>query len=307
MAINRASEKKQLQDGLNTVFGLAYKQYPLLFLDFCNTETESRKAYIEAVLMSGFGGAAVKEEGAGVTYDTASEGYVARAVFETVALAFAITEEAQEDNLYMDLGKTLAKELAKSHAYTKNVKGANLLNYGFTTTGPAGTSSAGGDGVALLASNHPLKSGGTASNILSTAADLTETSLEDLVILVGGMTNDRGLPAMLTQKKLIVPNELQFVAKKIQQTQLQVDTANNTKNIVGGMLPGGVSVNRFLTDTDAFFLTTDCDEGLTYTERMKLSQKMEGEFESGNLRYKSRERYVFWFKDWRTVIGTPGA
>lgn len=300
MAINRASTKKQLQEGLNAVWGLESKQYPDLWKDFCKVTKESSKAYIEDVLMSGLGAASVKEEGAAVAYDTASEGYVSRYIFETVALAVAITEEAQEDNLYMDLSAKMTRALAKSQAYTKNVKGANLLNNAFSA------SYTGGDGVALLSASHPLKSGGTQSNLV-TAADLSETSLEDAMILLGTFVDDRGIPCMVAGKKLIVANANQFVAKKILGTPLAVDSADNTINVINkeGLL--SLSVNRFLTDDDAWFVTTDAEQGIQCIDRVAPGVKLEGDFESGNMRIKSRARYVFGWTNFRSIVGSAGA
>lgn len=302
MAINRAQIKKQLQEGLNAVFGLEYKQHPELWRDIFTSSKESRKAYVEDVLMTGFGAAPVKQEGAGVTYDTASEGYVSRYVFETVALAFALTEEAGEDDLYGDLGSQMAKALARSMQYTKNVKGANILNNGFT----AGT---GGDGVFLFSASHPLQGGGTYSNMLSTAADLSETSLEDMLIVIGDAVDDRSLPIQLGIKKMILPTELQFTAQRILKSDGRVDTADNDLNAIKSLnlVSGGFSTNVYLTDPDAWFLTTDAPEGLKYIERVALKRGMEGDFESGNQRYKARERYVFGHSNARGVYGSPGA
>jgi hypothetical protein len=303
MAINRAQTKKQLQEGLNAVFGLEYKQYPELWKDIFTMSKEGKKAYVEDVLMSGFGAAPVKAEGAGVLYDSASEGYVSRYVFETVALAFALTEEAEEDNLYGDLGSRLSKSLARSFQYTKNVKGANILNNMFT----AGFT--GGDGVVLGSASHPLQGGGTASNILSTAADLSETSLEDMLIQIGDAVDDRSLPVHLMVKKLVVPTELQFTAQRLLKSDGRVGTADNDLNAIKSMslVGGGWCSNVYLTDPDAWFLTTDCPDGLKYIERKAISGGVEGDFESGNMRFKKRERYVFGFSDWRGVYGTPGA
>lgn len=302
MAINRAQIKKQLQEGLNAVFGLEYKQHPELWRDVFTSSKESRKAYVEDVLMTGFGAAPVKQEGAGVTYDTASEGYVSRYVFETIALAFALTEEAGEDDLYGDLGSQMAKALARSMQYTKNVKGANILNNGFT----AGT---GGDGVFLFSASHPLQGGGTYANMLSTAADLSETSLEDMLIVIGDAVDDRSLPIQLGIKKMILPTELQFTAQRILKSDGRVDTADNDLNAIKSLnlVSGGFSTNVYLTDPDAWFLTTDAPEGLKYIERVALKRGMEGDFESGNQRYKARERYVFGWSNARGAYGSPGA
>lgn len=303
MAINRALIKKQLQEGLNAVFGLEYKRYPEEWRDCFESSKESSKAYLEDVLMTGLGAAPTKAEGAAVTYDSASEGYVARYVFETIALAFAITEEAMEDNLYGSLGNKLSKSLARSMQYTKNVKAANILNNGFSA------SYLGGDGKSLLSTTHPLQGGGTSSNTLSTAADLSETSLEDMLILIGDAVDDRSIPVAQKAKKLIIPNELQFTAQRILKTESRVGTANNDTNAIRTMslIAGGFSVNHYLTDPDAWFLTTDCMDGMKYIERVSLKTGTEGDFETGNLRYKARERYIFGWSDWRGLYGTEGA
>jgi hypothetical protein len=250
--------------------------------------------------MTGFGGAAVKAEGAGVTYDTASEAWVSRYVFETIALAYAITEEAMEDELYATLGTKLSKALARSFQYTKNDKGANIYNNGFTSV-------YGGDGVVLFSASHPLTSGGTGDNLLA-AADLTETALEDALITVGDLTDDRGIPMALTAVKLHVPNELQFTAQRILKNPDQPDTADRNINAIYtmGLINGGFDVNNFLTDPDAYFLHTDCADGMKYIERKALTDGMEGDFESGNLRFKKRERYAFGFSDWRGAVGSAG-
>lgn len=302
MAMNRAQFKKQLQEGLNTVFGLEYKQHPELWKQIFETSKESKKAYVEDVLMTGFGAAPVKAEGAGVSYDSGSEGWVARYVFETIALAFALTEEAMEDNLYGDVGAKMSKALARSMQYTKEVKGANILNNAFT-------SGTGGDGSYLCVSTHTLKSGSTASNILSTAADLSETAMEDMLIAIGDAVDDRGLPINLQAKKLIIPTELQFVAQRLMKSDGRVGTADNDINAIKsmGLVSGGFSSNVYLTDPDAWFMITDCMDGLKYIERKAISKGIEGDFETGNMRYKARERYVFGWSNWRGVWGTAGA
>ncbi len=303
MAINRSAIKKQLQEGLNAVFGLEYKQYPELWKDIFTVSREAKKAYIEDVLMTGFGAAPVKAEGAGVQYDDAQEGWVARYVFETISLAFAITEEAMEDDLYADLGAQMSKALARSMQYTKNIKGANILNNGFT----AGYT--GGDGKVLFATDHPLVGGGTTANTLTTAADLSETSLEDMIILMGDSVDDRSQPIHLAAKKLIVPTELQFTAQRLLKTDGRVGTADNDINALKSMnlIGGGWSSNVYLTDPDAWFITTDAQNGLKYVERKSLSKGMEGDFESGNMRYKSRERYAFGWTDFRGAFGSSGS
>lgn len=303
MAINRAAIKKQLQEGLNAVFGLEYKMQPELWKDIFTTAKESKKAYIEQVLMTGLGAAPVKAEGAGVAYDEAQEAWVARLVFETIALAVAITEEAVEDDLYADLGSQMAKALARSMVYTKNVKGANILNNGYT----AGYT--GGDGKVLFATDHPLVGGGTLANTLTTQADLSETALEDMLILIGDAVDDRGLPIHLTAKKLIVPTELQFTAQRILKSDGRVGTADSDINAIKSMnlISGGFSSNVFLTDPDQWTIITDAQQGLQYIERKALSKNMEGDFESGNLRYKVRERYGFFWADFRGAYGSSGA
>ncbi len=302
MAITRAQTKKQLQEGLNAVFGLEYSRYPEQWRDIFESANEGKKAYVEDVLMTGFGAAQTKAEGQGVAYDAASEGWVSRYVFETIALAFAITEEAMEDNLYMDMGSKFSKLMARSFQYTKNVKGANILNNGFDSN------YAGGDGVALFATTHPLKGGGTFANTLSTMADLSETSLEDLLILQSKMVDDRGLPIQVAAKKLIVPVELQFVAERLMKSQGRPGTADNDPNAIKnmGLISGGYSVNNFLTDPDAFFITNDVMDGLKYIQRKAMSGGVEGDFETGNMRYKKRERYVFGFSNPRCAVASQG-
>ncbi len=304
MAMNRAQFKKELQDGLNAVFGLEYKRYPEEWKSIFDVERENRKAYVEDVLLAGLGAAQVKGEGQGVSYDSTGESYVARYVFETIALAFAITEEAEEDGLYGSIGAKLSKAMARSFQHTKEVKGANVLNNGFTAGAYQG-----GDAVALLAPNHPLKSGGTSSNILSTAADLSETSLEDMLIQIAGNTDDRGILTALTPRRLIVPRQLKYVARRILFSDLRVDTANNDLNAIKslGELPDGVAVNHRLTDTDAWFVKTDCPDGLKHIIRKALHGGVEGDFETGNMRYKKRERYIFGWSNWRAIFGTAGA
>lgn len=302
MAINRSAIKKQLQEGLNTVFGLEYKQYPELWKDIFASSKESKKAYVEDVLMTGFGAAPVKAEGAGVQYDDASEGWVSRYVFETIALAFSITEEALEDGLYVDLGSAMSKALARSMQYTKNVKGANVLNYGYTS------GYTGGDGKVLFATDHPLVGGGTASNTLSTQADLSETAIEDMLILMGDCVDDRGLPIQISAKKLIIPTELQFTAQRLLRTDGRVGTSDNDINALKSMnlIGGGFSTNIHLTDPDQWTIITDAQNGLKYIERKGISGGMEGDFESGNSRFKKRERYAFGYTDWRGAFGSSG-
>jgi len=303
MPLNRADIRRQLEPGLNTVFGLTYKRYPEEYRYFMDVETETKRAYIEDVMMTGFGVAPVKGEGAPVQYDAASESYVARYYFETIALAFAITEEAEEDALYGDIGAQLAKALAISMRHTKEVKCAGILNNAFSASFP------GGDGVALGSISHPLKSGELGSNILSTPADFSETSLEDLLNQITTITDDRGIPAMIDGRCLVIPPQLRFVAQRVLFSNLRVDTANNDLNAVKemGLLPDGYKVVRRLTDPDAWFIKTDCEDGLKHIVRKALTKGMEGDFETGNLRYKARERYIQGWSNWRGLFSSAGA
>jgi hypothetical protein len=287
---------------LNTVFGLEYKMRPEVWRGYMNVETENRKAYLEDVLMAGLGAAAIKAEGAGVTYDSTSESYTARYIFETIALAFAITEEAEEDGLYGSIGRKLSRAMARSYKHTIATRVANILNNGFDSD------YTGGDGVELFSASHALKSGGTGSNILTNAADLSETSLEDLMIQVANTTDDRGLPIDMETQTLVIPTALRFTAHRILQSTGRVDTANNDINAIKdmGLLPGGVVIDKRLTDTDAWFVTTDCPDGLKYIDRKPVATKMEGDFETGNLRYKCRGRSIQGWSDWRGAFGTPG-
>jgi hypothetical protein len=255
-------------------------------------------------MLSGFGAAPVKGEGTGVTFDDANEAYTARYNHETVAMAFSITEEAVEDNLYDRLASRYTRALARSMAHTKQVKAAAVLNNAFSAGAFAG-----GDGVALCATNHPLTNGGTFANEPATAADLNETSLEDSLITIAGFTDERGLIIALKGMKLIVPRQLQFVAERLMVSNLRVGTADNDTNALRsmGMLPDGYVVNDFLTDTDAFFIKTDAPNGFKHFERMALSTAMDPDFDTGNMRYKARERYSFGFSDPRAVFGSPGA
>jgi hypothetical protein len=302
MAMTRSQFKKQLQDGLNTVFGLEYKDRPEVWRGYMRVETESRKAYLEDVLMAGLGAAAIKAEGAAVTYDNTSESYTARYVFETIALAFAITEEAEEDGLYGSIGKKLSRAMARSYKHTIATRVANIHNNGFSG------SFLGGDGVALYSTAHPLKSGGTGSNLLANAADLSETSIEDLMIQISNTKDDRDLPIDLESRTLVIPTALRFAAHRILQSAGRVDTANNDTNAIKdmGLFPGGTVMDKRLTDTDAWFITTDCPDGLKYIDRVKVSTKMEGDFETGNLRFKCRGRNIQGWSDWRGAFGTAG-
>ncbi len=305
MAISRSALAKELEPGLNALFGLSYDQYESEFAAIFSQETSDR-AFEEEVLITGFGGAPTKTEGAGVSFDNASESYSARYTHETVALAFALTEEAQEDNLYDSLGKRYTKALARSMANTKEVKGANVLNNAFSS------SFTGGDGVSLINTAHPLAGGGTAANRATTMADLNEVSLEDALIDISTFTDDRGLTISVNATKLVVPPQLVFVADRILNSPGRSGTADNDINAIAntGVLPGGYTVNHYLTDPDAFFLltsVTEAGEGLKMFQRTAMETSMEPDFSTGNIRYKARERYSFGFSDWRGVYGSQGA
>ena len=301
MALNRALFTKQLNLGLNTVFGMEYDRYPEQWRALYSTE-QSMKAFEEDVQMIGFGAAPTKAEGAMINYDSGREGFVSRYVHETVALAFAITEEAEEDGLYGSLGAKYARALARSMQQTKEVKGANVFN---NATG----TSVGGDGVSLLNGSHPLGGGGTASNKLATAADLSETSLESLLIQISEAVDDRSIPVALSGRKLAVPPQLVFIAERILKSNLRPGTADNDINALRnmGMIPEGVVVNQRFTDPDQYFILTDCPDGMKHFVRAPIKKAVEGDFETGNLRYKVRERYSFGFTDWRAVYGSQGA
>jgi len=301
MALNRALFTKQLNLGLNTVFGMEYDRYPEQWRALYSTE-QSMKAFEEDVQMIGFGAAPTKAEGAMINYDSGKEGFVSRYVHETVALAFAITEEAEEDGLYGSLGAKYARALARSMQQTKEVKGANIFN---NATG----TSVGGDGVSLLNASHPLGGGGTASNTLSTAADLSETSLETLLVQISTAVDDRSIPVALSGRKLAVPPQLVFIAERILKSNLRPGTADNDINALRnmGMIPEGVVVNQRFTDPDQYFILTDCPDGMKHFVRAPIKKAVEGDFETGNLRYKVRERYSFGFTDWRGVYGSEGA
>ena len=300
MALNRALFTKQLNLGLNTVFGMEYERYPEQWRSLYSTE-QSMKAFEEDVQMIGFGAAPTKAEGAMINYDSGREGFVSRYVHETVALAFAITEEAEEDGLYGSLGAKYARALARSMQQTKEIKGANIFNNATTT-------SLGGDGQALLDGSHPLGGGGTASNILGTPADLSETSLETLLIQISTAVDDRSIPIALSGRKLAVPPQLVFVAERIIKSNLRPGTADNDINAMRnmGMIPEGVVVNQRFTNPDQYFILTDCPDGMKHFVRAPIKKAVEGDFETGNLRYKCRERYSFGFTDWRGVYGSEG-
>ena len=302
MAISRSQLVKELEPGLNALFGLEYSRYENEHAEIFLTETSDR-AFEEEVMLSGFGSAEVKQEGAPVVFDQANEAYTARYTHETIALAFAITEEAIEDNLYDRLASRYTRALARSMSQTKQVKAAAVLNNGFDSN------YAGGDGVQLLANNHPLANGGTFSNILSTAADLNETSLEQSLIDIAGFVDERGLKVALQGRKLIIPKEQQFTAERVLRSPLRVGTADNDINAIKnmGMIPEGYRVNHFLTDTDAFFILTDAPNGLKQFVRSPIKTAIEGDFDTGNVRFKARERYSFGWSDPRGIFGTPGA
>jgi hypothetical protein len=303
MAITRSQLVKELEPGLNALFGLEYKRYENEHEAIFSIETSDR-AFEEEVMLTGFGSAPVKTEGAGMAYDTAQESFTARYTHETIAMAFALTEEAIEDNLYDRLSVRYTKALARSMSNTKQVKAASVLNNGFT-----GGSFAGGDGVALMSTAHPTAMGPNFSNRPTVAADLNETSLEQGIIDIAAFTDERGLKVALTARKLVVPKELQFTAERLMKTSLRVGTADNDINAIVsmGLIPEGYVVNHYLTDTDAFFLLTDAPNGLKMFNRSPVKTAFEGDFETGNVRYKARERYSFGFSDPRGIYGSPGA
>ena len=309
MAISRSQLVKELEPGLNALFGLEYSRYENEHAEIFMAETSDR-AFEEEVMLTGFGSAAVKQEGAGVVFDNATEAYTSRYTHETVALAFAITEEAIEDNLYDRLASRYTKALARSMANTKQVKAAAVLNNAFDTGG----SYNGCDGVALCTTNHPLATGGTFRNELSTAADLNETSLEQSLIDIASFVDERGLKIAIQGRKLIIPKELQFTAERVLKTPLSTtltagNTAANDINAIMnmGMIPEGYRVNHFLTDDNAFFIMTDAPNGLKNFIRSPIKTAIEGDFDTGNVRFKARERYSFGLSDPRGIFGSPGA
>ena len=301
MAISRSQLVKELEPGLNALFGLEYNRYDNEHAEIFVTETSDR-AFEEEVMLSGFGTAATKAEGAMVTMDQATEAYTSRYTHNTVALGFAITEEAIEDNLYDRLAGRYTRALARSMAQSKQITAANVLNNGFDTAN-------GGDGKALMTDDHPLANGGTFRNELSTASDLSETSLEQSLIDIAAFVDERGLKIALQGRKLIIPKELQFTAERIMKSPLRVGTADNDINAMAnmGMIPEGYRVNHFLTDTDAFFIMTDAPNGLKHFVRSPIKTAIEGDFDTGNVRFKARERYSFGFSDPRGIFGSPGA
>ena len=302
MAISRAQLAKELEPGLNALFGMEYARYENEHAEIFETEASDR-AFEEEVLIVGFGNARDKSEGQGVAYDQASEGFTARYTHETVALAFALTEESVEDNLYDRLGARYTKALARSMAHTKQVKAANVLNNAFSS------SFTGGDGKSLVATDHPLAGGGTFSNRPSSFSDLNETSLENALISISTFVDDRNMILALQGTKLIVPPQLQFVADRLLETPGRVETADNDINAIRnmGLLPQGYAVNHFLTDTDAFFVLTDVPDGFKHFEPSPIATSMEGDFNTGNVRYKARERYSFGFSNPRAVFASQGA
>ena len=304
MAISRAQLLKELLPGLNALFGLEYKRYGEEHQEIYETET-SERSFEEETKLSGFSAAPVKNEGNAIAYDNAQEAWTARYTHETIALGFSLTEEAVEDNLYDTLSARYTKALARAMAYTKQVKAANVLNNGFNTGG----SYNGGDGVPLFSASHPLVTGGTNSNIPSTPADLNETSLENAVIQIAAWTDERGLLIAAKPRKLIVPPALQFVATRLLETELRVGTADNDINALknNGSIPEGYAINHFLTDTNGWFLTTDVPNGMKHFVRSPLGTSMDGDFDTGNVRYKARERYSFGWSDPLGMYGSQGA
>ena len=301
MVISRMQLVKELEPGLNALFGLEYDRYENQDKEIFDSESSDR-AFEEEVMLGGFANAAVKPEGQGVSYEDAQETYTARYTHETIALAFSLTEEAVEDNLYDKLSTRYTKALARSMANTKQVKAANILNRAFND------SYLGGDNKELCATDHPTLSGDQ-KNELSTAADLNETSLEQMLIDIADMKDERGLKIALRGMKMIIPVQLQFVAERLMKSAGRVGTADNDINAIKsmGMVPQGYVVNNFLTDTDAWFLKTDAPNGMKHFTRAPIRTAMEGDFDTGNVRYKARERYSFGWSDWRGIFGSPGA
>ena len=301
MVISRMQLVKELEPGLNALFGLEYDRYENQHTEIFDTENSDR-AGEEEVMLGGFANASVKPEGQGIVYEDAQETFTARYTHETVALAFSLTEEAVEDNLYDKISTRYTKALARSMANTKQIKAANILNNAFNA------SFAGGDGKELCATDHPTLSGDQ-KNELSTAADLNETSLEQMLIDIADMKDERGLKIALQGMKMIIPVQLQFVAERLMKSDGRVGTADNDINALKnmGMVPQGYVVNNFLTDTDAFFIKTDSPNGLKHFVRAPIRTAMEGDFDTGNVRYKARERYSFGFSDWRGIFASPGA
>ena len=301
MAISRQQLAKELEPGLNALFGLEYQNYENQHTEIFDTETSDR-AFEEEVMLTGFANASVKAEGSAVSFDSANESFTSRYTHETIALAFSITEEAIEDNLYDSIAKRYTKALARSMANTKQIKAASVLNNAFNSD------FAGGDGKELCADDHPTQAG-TFKNELSTSADLNETSLEQAMIDIAAFTDERGLKIAARGVKMIFPSELQFTAERLMKTANRTGTADNDINAIvsKGMISGGYVVNNYLTDTDAVFIKTDVPNGLKMFQRAALKTAMEGDFDTGNVRYKARERYSFGFSDPRGIFGSPGA
>jgi hypothetical protein len=302
MAISRAQLLKELLPGLNALFGMEYKRYGEEHKEIYETET-SERSFEEETKLAGFSAAPVKAEGSAIAYDNAQEAWTARYNHETIAMGFSITEEAMEDNLYDSLSARYTKSLARAMAYTKQVKAAAILNQGFNSAVTYG------DGVSLFNTSHPLISGGVNSNRPTVGADLNETSLESAVIQIAGWTDERGLLIAAKPRKLVVPPALMFVATRLLETELRVATADNDINALknNGSIPEGYCVNHFLTDTNAWFLTTDVPNGLKHFIRTPMSTSMDGDFDTGNARYKARERYSFGVSDPLGIFGSPGA
>ena len=303
MAISRAQLLKELLPGLNALFGLEYAKYGEEHAEIFETESSDR-SFEEETKLSGFSAAPVKDEGSAIEYDNAQEAWTARYTHETIAMGFSITEEAIEDNLYDSLSARYTKALARAMAYTKQVKAASVLNNAFSGSGVTY-----GDGKVLCATDHPLVSGGTNSNTPAVAADLNETSLEAAVIQIAGWTDERGLLIAAMPRKLIIPSNLQFVATRLLETEGRVGTADNDINALrnNGSIPEGYAVNYYLTDTDAWFLMTDVPNGLKHFVRTPMSTSMDADFDTGNSRYKARERYSFGVSDPLGIFGSPGA
>jgi hypothetical protein len=302
MAITRSQLLKELEPGLNALFGMEYDRYDNQHKEIFDEES-SERAFEEEVMLSGFGQAPVKGEGSAITYDSAGEAFTARYTHETIALAFAITEEAVEDNLYDKLSARYTRALARSMSNTKQVKGAAVLNNAFSS------SYLGGDAVSLINSAHPTTGGGTWSNQTATAADLNETSLEQALIDISLFIDERGLKIALRGMKLIIPPALQFTAERLLKSEQRTSTADNDINAIksGGYLPQGFAINHFLTDVNAWFVKTDAPNGMKHFVRSPLKTALEGDFETGNVRYKARERYSFGWSDPRAMYGSPGS
>jgi len=299
-AISRAQLLKELLPGLNALFGLEYERYGEEYKEIFETET-SERSFEEEQKLSGFGAAPVKQEGSAIAYDTAQEAWATRYTHETIALGFSLTEEAMEDNLYDSLSARYTKALARAMAYTKEVKASSILNNGFTTYNT-------GDGTTLFSASHPLTYGGVISNVPATPADLNETALENAVIQISLWTDERGLLIAAKPKKLVLPPALQFVATRLLETELRVGTSDNDINAIknNGSIPEGYTINHWLTAPAAWFLTTDVPNGLKHFVRTPLATSMDGDFDTGNARYKARERYSFGVSDYLGVYGSNG-